>query len=447
MPLRIALAVVFVIGLWGCGNGAQPEEGPVTPSRGASPAAAAKPDAEPDGPSETANAIPLERTTPGEKGLDAQVIVDEPVIPDAEGGAHIGMATDPGELHQQWQRFGLPDVPPVVDMDQRDLLFVGFGESGSCPYVLDGIKVDGDDVTFVVGDEFQRPCTADYNPRTLVVSITAGALPEGFLTVTMPSGGETIISAFGSAEPPAAVPNPVSAPDSDVSLIAAPGQAPLGAGIEVLIDNGTDGSRFVVVPGLTVERWTGRHFEVLGQVETGPETIEIGPGEQTRLTTLDTGDPRFPTGDAGWVRLTAQLEITGGDHGRIDARGNLELKKAETTPVQERLAITAEPPCADGASCPARVIIDGRLYNQSCGAVNPALVATQVYATGEGITAHIIDGVDPKIMLAWEQHCEPPLVGRWHVLTATDALGTPAYNEAWCRANANGVDPAEGFDC
>lgn len=70
-----------------------------------------------------------------------------------------------------------------------------------------------------------------------------------------------------------------------------------------------------------------------------------------------------------------------------------------------------------------------------------------VYATGEGITAHLLDGVDPRVMLAWETYCEPPLEGCWHVLFAADRLGTTEHQGVWCRASLNGPDPTEGFAC
>lgn len=86
-------------------------------------------------------------------------------------------------------------------------------------------------------------------------------------------------------------------------------------------------------------------------------------------------------------------------------------------------------------------------YEQSCGLVDPAFVVDEVYAVGEGVSAHLLDGVDPHVMVAWETFCEPPLEGRWHVMFAADRLGTPEYEAAWCRVSLNSPDPAEGFGC
>lgn len=125
---------------------------------------------------------------------------------------------------------------------------------------------------------------------------------------------------------------------------------------------------------------------------------------------------------------------------------NLHLTE-QIAEVPPGLSITAGPPCNDTGACPAGVLIDGVFYLQSCGLIDPAAVSDQVYATGEGITAYVLDDVDPRVMLAWETTCEPPMDGRWHVLSAADRSRTPENEAAWCRVSLHGGDPAEGFDC
>lgn len=86
----------------------------------------------------------------------------------------------------------------------------------------------------------------------------------------------------------------------------------------------------------------------------------------------------------------------------------------------------------------------------SCGLVDPAVVTEEVYAAGEGHTVHVIDGVDPRVMVAWDnEYCGPPLDGRWRVMFAADQRGSTAENDAWCQASLNGpipmkASPAEG---
>jgi hypothetical protein len=384
---------------------------------------------------------------PAVAGLDVRVDADEATLPAEEAYEHVGVATDPGGLQQQWQRFGFADAPPVIDMDERVVLFLGFGESGSCPVMFGGLEVEGATLR-VLDDQPERDCTADYNGRTLAVSVAKGSLPEGYLTVDMPSGAADVTIAVRRIEgPPPATPDPVSASITGVVLLAEPEQARLGSTVDVLIRNDTDADRVVTGRSVVVDRWTGHHFETLGLVSGGQGVVEVGPGETGALLQLDTGDPAFPTGEPGWLRLTARLDVTTGGFGRLDARGNLRLTEQTAEAPSSTKTITAPPPCDDHAACADGVLIDGVRYERSCGLVDPAAVSGPVYAAGEGITAHLLVDVDPRVMLAWEGSCESPMDGRWHVLLASDHLGTPEQGAAWCRVSLHPPDPAEGFSC
>lgn len=400
-----------------------------------------------DAPTEVSAASPVRSSSePAPAGLDARVYADQATLPTAQAYEHIGVATTPGELQQQWQRFRLADVPPVIDMEERALLFIGFGESGSCPVVFGGIRVEGTTVR-LLDDQPERSCDDDYNPRTIAVSVASGVLPEGYLTVDMPEDAEDVtISISRVEEPPPATPDQASASLSDVSLTPQPERTPIGSAVGVVIRNDTEDDRVATSQVLTIDRWTGHHFETLGQVTGGDGVVEVGPQGTGQLLQLDTGDPEFPTGEPGWFRLTVRLDVTTGDFGRLDARGNLQLTEQTAAPAGAA-AITAAPLCDDGALCPAGVLIGDVRYELSCGLVDPAAVSDAVYATGEGITTHLLEGVDPRVMVAWETSCEPPLAGRWHLMFAADQLGTAEYQVAWCRVSLNGADPTEGFSC
>lgn len=429
MCRRLALCVLLLLGA-GCGpkppvpirDDAASETGP---------------------PSSESSATP----DPTRAALDARVYADEARLPAAEAYEHIGVVTNSSELQQQWQRFGFDGVPPVIDLDQRDVLFLGFGQSGSCPVVFAGVEVEGSTLR-VLDDQSAQSCTADYRPRTIAVSVAKGVLPAGYLTVDMPADAEDVtISISGIEEPPPATPDPVTASVSDVTLIPQPERAPFGAEVDILISNATADDRVATGRVVTIDRWTGHHFETLGQVIGGEDVVEVGAQETSELLQLDTADPEFPTGAPGWFRLTANLDVTTGGFGRLDARVNLQLTEQTAQAPAAALAITSGPRCDDQASCVAGVFIGGVRYEQSCGLIDPAAVSETVYATGEGISARLLDGVDPRVMLAWEASCDPPLAGRWHVLFAVDRLSTSEHGEAWCRVSLNGPDPAEGFSC
>jgi hypothetical protein len=424
---RVALCALLLVSVVGCGPevgdqavGDTPTEARTRASAPANPAAA---------------------------GLDARVYADEGTLPAAEAYEHVGVATDPEGLQQQWQRFGFADVPPVIDMGERDVLFLGFGESGSCPVIFGGLTLE-EATLRVEDDQPAQGCTADYNPRTLAVSVAKGSLPEGYLTVDMPAdAADVTIAAHRIEEPPPATSHAISSSVTDVVLLTEPGRAPLGSTVDVLIRNDTDTDRVATGQVVTIDRWTGHHFETLGQVSGDQDVVEVGPGETGVLLQLDTNAPAFPTGEPGWFRLTAHLDVTTGTFGRLDARGNLHLTEQRAQAPSSTMTITAPPPCDDHATCAAGVLIDGVRYERSCGLVDPETVSGPVYAAGEGITAHLLDGVDPRVMLAWEGYCEPPMDGRWHLLLAPDHLGTPEHETAWCRVSLHPPDPAEGFSC
>lgn len=381
-------------------------------------------------------------------GQPATVIANQPTLPTAEAYEHVGVATDPGELQRQWQRFGLADVPPVIDLDRRVLLFAGFGESGSCPYVFDGIAVEGQTVTFLDA-QTQQECDADYNARTIVVSVAQGELPDGFLTLDLPAdAGDVDVSVSGSAEPPPPTPNVVSAAITDVDLTVEPHELSAGEDAVVMIRNSTQADRVASGQVVTIDRWSGRHFEALGTLTAGEDVVEVGPGDTEALLSLSTRDPQFPTTESGWFRLTAALDVTTGSFGRLDARGHLHILANEAADRPGAHAITSGPPCGPNSSCASILLIDGVEFSPSCGLVDPAGVTEDVYATGEGHTVHVIDGVDPRVMVAWDnEHCGPPLDGRWRVMFAADQRGSTAENDAWCQASLNGPDPDEGFTC
>lgn len=195
-------------------------------------------------PSPTPSAA--DEPTPTE--LDDRIYVDQATLPSAEAYEHVGVATTSGELGPQWQRFGFADVPPVIDMESRDVVFFGFGESGSCPVVFGGIDVDGSTLRFI-DDQPEQGCTADHNPRTIAVSVAEGVLPDGYLTIDMPADAEDVtISMSGTGEPPPATADAVSASISDVSLVPEPARAPIGTAIDVLIHNRSGPSSWTSTP-------------------------------------------------------------------------------------------------------------------------------------------------------------------------------------------------------
>jgi hypothetical protein len=121
--------------------------------------------------------------------IDAAIVADQPTIPDEQGFRFAGIGSGDAELAEQWRRFRLQGEPVEVDFDTGVVLFVGFGESGSCPYEHSHVVLDpGRRLVSVVG----RPpdangCTDDYNPRTLGLRVDRRDLPDGSFLIAPPN--------------------------------------------------------------------------------------------------------------------------------------------------------------------------------------------------------------------------------------------------------------------
>lgn len=296
----------------------------------------------------------------------ATVVADQATLPgpELERPGYVGVATTSEQRDAQWDRFRLTDSPPSVDFADRVLLFVGFGESGSCPYIFDGLEID-DQALRVRNAQDQQDCTEDFHPRTVVLSIDREGLPEGFLTVDVPdSRREGVIALPASAEPPPATPSAVSTASKKVELIVEPPSVPGGDDVTVQIANATEQERVRTAPGVRVDRWTGHHFEAVGEVDPGDGLVEAGPGETVELMTVSTADPVFAAAPS-WYRVTApQPFFVSGAHGRISHAGdNLQIRSAvpdsaspevATGPADEDLVPGSVPDEDGGPNDPAK---------------------------------------------------------------------------------------------
>lgn len=236
--------------------------------------------------SETATATADRATTFGE------VLVDQPTVPDEQASTYVGIAADGDGLASARNRF-LVDAPIEADLDRDVLLFLGFGESGSCPLEYRGLVLDGATVEFVLDPELgERTCTDDYNPRTLVLAVGRDRLPPGPIEVLIPSADA---AATVSVEP---VPAPqedvvdVNAPISPdgVVLRARPEEVAVGGTVSVVLRSSGPAVAEVGGPA-ALEVWDGRQW--LPADPGVPPGSEIGGralvGEEVRLVTLDMG--------------------------------------------------------------------------------------------------------------------------------------------------------------
>lgn len=104
------------------------------------------------------------------------------------------LADDQQRYEELWRLFGMTGetlgqtkVPPAIDWAKESVLFVGLGESGSCPMRLTAVSLEpaGRLVVYISEGDGRYVCTGDYTPRTFVVALPRTGLPDGLIRATV----------------------------------------------------------------------------------------------------------------------------------------------------------------------------------------------------------------------------------------------------------------------
>ncbi len=255
-------------------------------------------------------------------GPKPRVLADEPTQPVENSYEYASIAPDRTELDRQWSRYGLSGKPAAMDFAREVALFVGFGESGSCPLEHEGVDIDISDrfvsVQFGGGS---GECTSDYNPRTIVLAIERDRLPDGVFQVES-AGAPVSVAAERIDTPPQEGPGDVNTSASAVFLKLDPEEVSADGRLRVAIRNDTD-SGLNPLPELRLDRWTGLGFELAHPVALPQDFgVVVEPGTEELFLTLDLRDYTL---SAGWYRITVPIQITSGDFGGLDIRRSFEV--------------------------------------------------------------------------------------------------------------------------
>ncbi len=119
------------------------------------------------------------------------LVASAPVYPDAHVGKEVAvLATKRRSLHRTWRQFDLPAGPPLVNFEKHFVLFVGTGESGSCPEEFRHIeRVEGKRLVKVhIHTAWGPDCTEDWRPRTFVIGAGRKHFPRGDFDVRIGAG-------------------------------------------------------------------------------------------------------------------------------------------------------------------------------------------------------------------------------------------------------------------
>lgn len=286
------------------------------------------------GPAPAGDAVPLDRD---DRPNATAAYSDTPALVDSQGTApqeladeFADIATTAADARTVWQRFNLTGQPPQVDFDTTALLFVGFGESGSCPARFDGMSVDGDRVHLVIGTEGDgSTCTDDYNPRTMVLGVARDALPDGGFELTI-SGRTFVLSSVPLSEPPRyddAVVGRLTSESPQLDFDARPPSAPSGRRIELALTNEGDVAASTGSWPMVLYRWDDQRWlpadgnqgrgEPHGSIEEVTATVQAGDQQVIAYVDSEALEP-------GWYGVYAKLQL-GGRGGAVEVYESFEV--------------------------------------------------------------------------------------------------------------------------
>ncbi len=85
----------------------------------------------------------------------------------------VKMADNQVSFEEEWKLFNMSKEMPKIDFETKDAIFLGFTESGSCPYLKEDInlKLDTDNMTVQLL-EHNVPCTMDETPRAIIIEVS-----------------------------------------------------------------------------------------------------------------------------------------------------------------------------------------------------------------------------------------------------------------------------------
>ncbi|MVO98723.1 hypothetical protein [Paenibacillus lutrae] len=88
----------------------------------------------------------------------------------------VRKAVNQTQLEAAWNLYGFKNKLPNIDLNKKNVVFIGLHESGSCPYTLKNIERSPDDKTITVPftvsvSGTDHTCTSDATPRTFVIGL------------------------------------------------------------------------------------------------------------------------------------------------------------------------------------------------------------------------------------------------------------------------------------
>lgn len=101
------------------------------------------------------------------------LLTKEKVLPGEveTGETKIQKAFIQEEFKEKWEYYNLSDDVPIIDWESSGALFIGMGESGTCPVIIEKMVVGKEKNTLLFDTKNYEVCTADLHPRTIVLQL------------------------------------------------------------------------------------------------------------------------------------------------------------------------------------------------------------------------------------------------------------------------------------
>lgn len=103
------------------------------------------------------------------------------------------------EFEETWNLFRFEKKAPSIGFSEKNILFIGLQESGSCPYEIKKLELSSDKKAITL--TLSKPdgaCTADATPRTFVAEVNKKVFRDLKNVVIVESGVETTIPIDGN---------------------------------------------------------------------------------------------------------------------------------------------------------------------------------------------------------------------------------------------------------
>ena len=112
-----------------------------------------------------------------------EIVADQSVLP-GQLESQAVLVSDPRDMPAVWDHYQLRGAPATFRRGREIAVFVGTGESGSCPIEVEDASVEGSDLAIRTADS-DGPCTVDFSPRTFVFVFPARDAPAAGGSVTI----------------------------------------------------------------------------------------------------------------------------------------------------------------------------------------------------------------------------------------------------------------------